>query len=611
MKFFKRFDVRLILVSALFLLLAFVAVTTIIIDQYQNALLEQNRQQTVSAFEQSETKIDRVLHNARKNASLILSQDKVSSLLYKSFDKQAERIVSLRGVMDLITETISYGTELNGVWFFHEDGTMVGATETWHFDFEQTPHPIFEIAELDMLAKWDSVTWLGGWWLEDITRYPPRDGNPNASKLPDDVMILGVLRSRYRLHQSAEAHTIYTMFSIGAQPLAECFETLGNVGEEVYLLDADGRQLLGPVLENLKNVPWFWNGLEMDRNPGSLTLNHEGNEYQLVYHQLSSTGWTLVKKIPIELYSQQISRLRMITWGIGACILIVALLLYSLWVIRFVRPFKETSTALEQVRRGDLSVQMSRSSGIYEFELMRAEFNSMIQSIQTLLSQTKEMEHERIELELRNLQSQLNPHMVFNSISAIRWMAMMSGAGKVGDMLVELAELIRPIFTEWRLVWSLRDEISYVSHYLKLLTLRYGGLIHADLYIEEELMDVPLPCFTLQPLLENSAEHGVQDGKPLTVVVEGKRLADGRVQLCVRDDGRGIPEAKLEAIRLKMGAAEVRPESGVGHTGIGLINSCRRLQMYGGEGSGMQIESAENEGTSITLWLPEKPKAEK
>ena len=94
MKFFNRFDVRLILVSALFLMLAFVAVTTIIIDQYQNALLEQNRQQTVSAFEQSETKIDRVLHNARKNASLILSQDKVSSLLYKSFDKQAERIVA-------------------------------------------------------------------------------------------------------------------------------------------------------------------------------------------------------------------------------------------------------------------------------------------------------------------------------------------------------------------------------------------------------------------------------------------------------------------------------------------------------------------------------------
>jgi len=182
----------------------------------------------------------------------------------------------------------------------------------------------------------------------------------------------------------------------------------------------------------------------------------------------------------------------------------------------------------------------------------------------------------------------------------------MSGAGKVGDMLVELAELIRPIFTEWRLVWSLRDEITYISHYLKLLTLRYGGLIHADLYIEEELMDVPLPCFTLQPLLENSAEHGVMDGKPLSIVVEGKRLADGRVQLCVRDNGRGIPQSKLTAIRQKMGASEVRPEEGVGHTGIGLINSCRRLRMHGGEGSGMLIESAENEGTTITLWLPEK-----
>lgn len=609
MKIFKRFDVRLILTSSLFLLLALIGVTTLIIDQYQNALFDQSEQQTIWAFEQSEARIDRLLQGARENASMLLSRDEVAGFLYKSYSRDSERVVALRRMMDAITETLAYGSDLNGVWFFHEDGTMVGATETWRFTFEQSPHPIFQTTELDRLAQWESVTWLGGWWLEDLTRYPPHDGNTGAAK-PDDVMILGVLRNRYRMQDSAEMHTLYIMFSIGEDELGDCFETLGSDGEEVYLLDQDGRQLVGPVLENLKAIPWYWEDLNMNQKTGSTTLNGSDGEYQLVYYQLQNTGWTLVKQIPYEIYASHINELRALTWGLGFCVLLIAVTLYSLWVMRFVRPFKDMSEALEQVRRGDLSVQLCQPSGIYEFELMRTEFNGMIQSIQQLLSQTKSMEHERIELELRNLQSQLNPHMVFNSISAIRWMAMMSGADKVGDMLVELAELIRPIFSEWRLEWSLRDEMTYVGHYVKLLTLRFGGLINTEVYMEENLLDVPLPCFTLQPLLENSAEHGVKDGKALSILLEGVRLADGRIRLRVSDNGRGMPEAKLEALKQKMNQSDVRPEDGVGHTGIGLINIRRRLQMFGGSQCNMTIESVENEGTSITLWLPGEKKIE-
>lgn len=610
MKLLRRFDVRLTLYSMLFLLLALMCVTTLIISQYQSALMAQNEQQTMSIFEQSEIKIDRLLQSARESASLLCKNNAVTSYLYQRFDKEAERIVALREMLRSITETLNYGNTLNGVWFLHGDGTMVGATENWHFVFEHTPYPLFEGIQLDELAQWNSVTWIGGWWLEELTQYPKKS-TATQGKVPGDVMILGVISNRYRLLGSDELQPLYTLLSIGEEALRECLEPLSTEGGEVYLLDANGRQLLGPVLEDLKVEPWFW--LEIDRSQatGSRTLTHAGSNYQMIYRSLENTGWMLVKTIPFEIYSKQIHQLRIMTWGIGLGIVVLALVLYGCWVMKFSRPFQEMSAALEQVRRGNLSIQMPHAYTVYEFELMRGEFNSMIQSIQRLLAQTKAMERQRVELELRNLQSQLNPHMVFNSITAIRWMAMMSGADKVDSMLVELAELMRPIFTEWRLVWTLQAEISYVEHYMKLLSLRFGGLVSSDMYLEEGLMKTTLPCFTLQPLLENCAEHGIKDGKALHILVEGVCLNDERIRLRVSDNGRGMNAAKLEAIRQKMNAQMVLPEDGVGHSGIGLINVYRRLKMFGGGACEMIIESLEGQGTTITLWLPVKIETEK
>ena len=609
MQILKRFDVRLILALALFMLVTLVSITSLIVHQYHAALMNQSEAETLKSFEHAEMKIDRLLQTARKSAAMLLKKDEVADYLYKSFDKASQRVTALVNLFKRIGDTLSYGESLNGLWLFHEDGTMVGATKTWNFAFEKEPHPMFYAARLEQLAKWDSITWLGGWWLEDFTQYPPQGGSASAAKTGGDVLILGVLRCPYRLWENNSVRTIYELFSVDVEPLQECFETLDSDGE-LFLLDEKGRQMVGPALEQLRNEPWFYASLDTAARNGSMKLEHLGESYQLVHHRIQSTGWTLVKKIPYDIYAHQVRQLRAKTWAIGLGVLLTAITLLSLWIICFVRPFKEMSAALERVRHGDLSVQLRRPSGVYEFELMRGEFNSMIQSIRQLLSQTKDMEHERIELELRNLQSQLNPHMVFNSITAIRWMAMMSGADKVGDMLVELAELIRPIFTEWRLVWSLRDEMTYVSHYVKLLTLRYGGLIITDVFIDESLMDVCLPCFTLQPLMENSAEHGVREGKPLTLTVEGERMEDGRIRLCVKDNGRGMPSEKLAVLRRNMDAKDVCPDTGAGRSGVGLINICRRLRMFGGENSGMTIESTENEGTVITLWLPGTAKTE-
>ncbi len=604
MRIVKTFHFRLICISALILLVALFLATTLIFSQYQGSMVAQNRETTLRAFGLAEKKIDRLLSDANKAAVLIKRYKEVDDYLFGSFATQAQRTIAQREMMHALSEALADNHTLNGILFFKDDGTMTGATEPWRFSFEIDTHPFFEKAGLAQLPVETGITWLGGYWLSDFSL------QDIPAKNASHIMIVGASRTRYRYSYTPEVRTLTTVFSISESSLQECFDSLNDHSGEVFLLDGRGRQLASSTALALGHIPWFYSDLNQTQKLGSMNLHNAGEKYQLVYYNLGNTDWMLVKKIPFEIYTEQINHLQVVTWMTGILVLLLMSAVYTIWALRFTRPFKDMSSALEQVRKGDLTVQMEHPSGIYEFELMRTEFNSMIQSINTLLEQTKAMEHERIELELRNLQSQLNPHMVFNSITAIRWMAMMSGTSKVSDMLVELAELIRPIFNEWRLVWTLRDEIAYIQHYVKLLRLRYCGMIQVDIRISEEMMDVLLPCFTLQPLLENSSEHGARPSEVICIALEGSFKGD-MVQLRITDNGRGMPKEKVALLKERMNALDNRPEGGLEHSGIGLCNIHRRLQMFGGEACGMTLESVEGQGTCITVWLQKQQETPK
>ncbi len=601
MRFVRRFDARLVLGSALFLLLALLGVTGMVVNRYQDALLLRNEEQTLRDFTYAEDQIVRLTQEARRSAIILLGREEVSACLNGNFDRDVDRVRALVAALDKMDETLAYEDSLSGVWFFREDGTMIGATPAWHFAYEQSPHPFFESAGLKELPPSGAVTWLGGMRLGELTEYPPRGAAASAG----DGMVLGGLRTDYRVREGDGTRSVFTVFAVGQAALRRCFETLGSEGEEVYLLDQDGRQLVGVRDEAMGEIPWF---AGEGGAPANGTFFRGEDRYEVMCHPLPRLGWTLCKAIPYGLYNGQVRQLRRAAWGIGALVLLVALVTYAAWAVRMLRPMREISAALDRVRAGDLNVTLPRAYGVEEFEVMRVSFNEMLAAIREMLRRTREMEHERIELELRNLQTQLNPHMVFNSITSIRFMAMMSGADKVSDMLVCLADLIRPVFSEWRLLWPLQDELNYAKNYVKLLTLRFGGLIAVDMRADSQVMDARLPCFTLQPLLENCVQHGMIAGKPLRVRVEAALDQEGYLCLTVTDDGRGIPPDRLAALRQRMEAPPDAAENDgeIGHTGIGVINICRRARLFTADGrtGDMQIDSAPDAGTRIALRLP-------
>ncbi len=598
MRIIKTFPFQLICVSTAVLLVAVLLVSALIFGQYQASMVEQSEQVTLQSFVTTERNINRQLNGAHKAALLVAQRPEVDGYLFGTFATEAQRVTAQRAMMNVISEALADDYYLSGVLFFRDDGRMVGATEPWRFSYEVEAHPFFERAGLAGLPVEPRITWLGGYRLEDFTLYPNDPGQD------DRLLIVGARKTRYSYSSTGDVRTSTMVVAVGARELLSSFEYLDYASEDVLLLDGQGRQLAAKNLGAMGGVPWFYGALDLGASYGSVNADLDGARYQLIYYRMPETGWLLVKQIPFEVYTDRVNRLRAVTLTTAGIVLLGVLGLHTLWAMRFSRPLKQTGLALERARNGDLSVRMTEPSGIYEYELMRTEFNRMIQSIQELLARTKSLEHERITLELQNLQSKLNPHMIFNSITAIRWMAAMSGADKVSDMLVELAELIRPVFAEWRLTWTLREELAYVRHYVRLLQLRYSAVFTLEVHVPDEMLALELPCFTLQPLLENSCEHGARPEKPIHIQLDVEVEGDG-IALRVRDNGRGMTEEMTEALRLHTRDADM-PDGTVlkpalGHSGIGLRNVHRRLRMYGGEGCGLTIQSEAGVGTCITV----------
>ena len=205
----------------------------------------------------------------------------------------------------------------------------------------------------------------------------------------------------------------------------------------------------------------------------------------------------------------------------------------------------------------------------------------------------RKMEHSQLELQMRNLQTQLSPHMIFNSITAIRWMSTMLGADSVSDMLMELSEMLRPVLREWRLQWTLGEELEHLKHYTRLLDLRFKNRFRLECHIPEEYYGILLPRFTIQPLVENACEHGGHPRDALVVKIDAA-VTEDRMRLTVQNNGKDITDEEIARIREIM-ASDGRAKN------IGLYNVYSRLAICMGKESTLDIERPAEGGTRVII----------
>jgi hypothetical protein len=292
----------------------------------------------------------------------------------------------------------------------------------------------------------------------------------------------------------------------------------------------------------------------------------------------------------------------------GVCAAVVAVTLFSVIVIRasILRPVYAVSREIARIGAPG-GVGRLCYGGVREIDLIAKSVNEMLDRMAELTRAELDARTGLIEARLRKneaelyaLQSQINPHFLFNSLQCIRAMAILASAGDVASMTSSLSSLLRYAISGAGMV-RVREEIGAVKEYLNIVDIRYDHRFRLELDVAEDAMDVPIPKMILQPVVENAVSHGVsmrEDGGRVSIAA---RARDGKLVFTVTDDGPGIPPARLEAMRTALTVDFHDALNARKLTSFGLYNIQRRIRLRFGEEYGLTLESEAEETRTIIV----------
>lgn len=233
--------------------------------------------------------------------------------------------------------------------------------------------------------------------------------------------------------------------------------------------------------------------------------------------------------------------------------------------------------------------------------------NDMSEKIKQLLSDAVKEEHAKQDLEYKMLQSQINPHFLYNTLNSIKWMATMQGADGISEMTTALSRLLKSISKGTKIVHSLREELTLLEDYLTIQKYRYGGTIQTNLHIEDDaLLDVRIVKFTLQPLVENAIFHGIEPkGTTGEISVSVTNHSDTSIRIEILDNGVGMTQEQLQSL-----LEDSDDRSSDFFRGFGLRNVHKRLCYEFGADYGISMESEINCFTKVKILLPKTYESE-
>ena len=252
--------------------------------------------------------------------------------------------------------------------------------------------------------------------------------------------------------------------------------------------------------------------------------------------------------------------------------------------------------ALDQVEKGDLDVSLEITSGD-EFERIGHSFNTMIGSIRHLLARHQELAKENMLATVQILESQFNPHFLFNTLESIRYMIKF-GPGEAEMMLVSLSRMLRYSIQNGKDVVTVKEEMDFISRYLQVMLYRYGDRLRYSIDLEEGSRNASIPRMTLQPIVENSIKYGFGEDRDCLEIRISTRIQKEVLSVIISDDGVGISTELLEKLKANLDQGQNQTDH------IGIYNVHKRIRLVYGSGYGVGIDSEMEKGTVVTLRVP-------
>ncbi len=341
------------------------------------------------------------------------------------------------------------------------------------------------------------------------------------------------------------------------------------------------------------------------------TIRMDGVTHLVDSLKVGSLGWRLVSIVP----EHEISIDLMPLLWLGMLICIIFSMLTIAWSVHIHHYITAPLTRLTAFIENDLDDKLQNRIHIStnsEMEVFCQEINTLLDKVSEMTAANIRNQTHMYELSLAKkraefsaLQSQINPHFLYNTLDCLCGYGYMLNSPEVVSITNALSSIMRYCIKGADTV-ALQDELTIVNRYLDIIRIRFANRFSFVFDIDEELLCVSIPRVSLQPLVENAIYHGLESkATPGTLTISCHKTAEGDCALCVADDGMGIPPDKLAEIQAKLRDKTLRD---VLHTPAGnslaLVNIHNRLRNHYGDGYGLDICCPEEGGTHVTMLIP-------
>ncbi|MFS0724285.1 cache domain-containing sensor histidine kinase [Paenibacillus sp. 1P07SE] len=309
--------------------------------------------------------------------------------------------------------------------------------------------------------------------------------------------------------------------------------------------------------------------------------------------QLGTTGLYLVSVMSQRSAMEAVTHVRMQLIAIYAGICIALLALIVMIARSVTRRVFLLMNKMSQVRQGRLNL-LDIEPREDEIGQLVSSYNYMIHSVQELMDEQFRLGQEKTGAELKALQSQINPHFLYNTLDMLNWMALRDERSNIQQVVYALSDYYKLILNKGEDFVTLRDELRLCSIYMEIQNKRFKNRIRLEIDVDENAMICMLPKITLQPLVENAIVHGIlekPEGSGVIAIRGG--IYHGRLKLQVADDGVGFGSG-----------GSGRPGAARKGSGYGLSNIGKRLELYYGESQSLRFESKAGQGASVLIDVP-------
>lgn len=322
----------------------------------------------------------------------------------------------------------------------------------------------------------------------------------------------------------------------------------------------------------------------------------------LVSVPLSLKGCSISQSISTAAMQAEQRMLRIVLMCTVLCIVMIGVVLMLMLNRMISVPVARIRDKMVRISGGDFS----RDPDIeWEHELgdIGRGINDLSEDVLTLMNKRLEDEKLKNDLEYKVLQSQINPHFIYNTLNSIKWMATVQGSEGISEMTTALAKLLKSISKGTSLTVPIREELSLLGDYFTIQSYRYGGTITMRVEVDDErIYDCGVIKFTLQPLVENAIFHGIEPKGSGEIIIHAYYEEEGRIRIDVSDNGVGIPHEKLESLLDSDTAA-----TSDFFREFGVRSVHRRLIYEYGAGAGITFTSEEGVGTTMSVHIPAGP----